>query len=328
VTPPTPVRPVSGKWALPALALVWLCLGAPMAAAQPKAADAATIAAARELGREGIELYRQGKYAEALDRLTRAHELVGLTTTGLWRARCLVKLSRWVEADAALVAVSEMALPEGAKPVHVEAKKSALREHQELAPRIPRLTLEPADDIPADTEVLLDGRVLSRAEMRSEHLLDPGRHVLEARGSGKSAKKELLLGEGEIVHIPLRLVDGDQGATPVFDDDDGGAAALAVGGWIGVGLGAAGLLVGTITGSLAIRDMGRLDELCPERNCPPSHHGDVDAFDGLRTASTASFIAGGVVAAVGLGLIIASSAIGSSREAALRLGPEGLAWSF
>ena len=74
-------------------------------------ADAATKAVARELGLEGIALYKDGKYQAALDKLDRAHELVGLTTTGLWRARCLVQLKRFVEGSEALFVVTRMALP-------------------------------------------------------------------------------------------------------------------------------------------------------------------------------------------------------------------------
>jgi hypothetical protein len=326
------VKPALPVLALGCLLLACLLLATPAGADTPQAPakDAATLASARELGSEGIALYRQGEYAEALDRLTRAHELVGLTTTGLWRARCLVKLSRWVEADDALVAVSRMELPAGAKPIHVEAKKTAAREHEELSPRIPRLVIAPAADVPADTEVLLDGEVLPRARMGVELRLDPGSHSLEARGSGTSAKKELMLGEGERVRIPLRLVDGERGSVPAFEEDDGPATALGVVGWIAIGVGAAGFVVGGVTGGIALGKKEDLDAACPDRDCPPSHHGDIDSFDTIRTASTASFIAAGIVAALGIGMVIGSSALapGGADDVGLVVGPDGIRVAF
>ena len=86
--------------------LALLLLAAPGAAQTPP-----ETAAARQLGKEGVEAYRANDFATALDRLTRAHSIVGLTTTGLWRARTLVHLGRLVEASEQYLEVTRMTLP-------------------------------------------------------------------------------------------------------------------------------------------------------------------------------------------------------------------------
>src|SRR5690606_25629563 len=64
-----------------------------------QAPDAQTKAAARELAAQGLSLYGEGKYAEALDRLERASALIPVPTLHLHTARTLEKLGRWVEAN-------------------------------------------------------------------------------------------------------------------------------------------------------------------------------------------------------------------------------------
>jgi hypothetical protein len=299
-------------------------------------AEAATRAAARELGLAGIERYKAGDYATALDKLTRAHELVGLTTTGLWRARCLVKLGRLVEGSEALFAVTRMALPEDAKPVHVEAQRKAAEERKALQPRIPRLVIRLEGKVPDDTVVTLDGHTVPPALVGVKQPVDPGEHVIEARGAGTSADKKIALSEGQVLELPIRLVarDDDRGdvrdGVPKDATEDDGGAVLSTVGWIAAAVGGAGLVVGAVTGGLAISKKNSLEAGCPNGDCPPPLHGDVDEFETLRLTSTVSFIAGGVLAAAGITLVVTGAVTGSSAstqgpvQGRLTLTPTGL----
>lgn len=282
-------------------------------------ADAATKAVARELGLEGIRLYKAGQHQEALDKLERAHELVGLTTTGLWRARCLVALKRYVEGSEALFQVTRMPLPADAKPVHVEAQREAEAERKELQPRIPRLVIKIVGELPDDTTIMLDGQVMAPALLGVKQPVDPGEHVLEARGAGTSAQKTIALAEGQVLEVPIRLVDRDgKKITPELDarDDE---PVLSTVGWVIVAVGGAGLIVGAVTGGLAISQKSDLDAGCVDNACPPPLHASVDDFETMRLVSTISFIAGGVIAATGVALVITGAATGE--YSALRVGP-------
>lgn len=307
-------------------------LASSLAHAQPAApdgsseTDAATKAVARELGFEGIQAYKNGDYETALDRLSRAHELVGLTTTGLWRARCLVKLGRLVEGSEALFAVTRLPLPADAKPVHVDAQRQAADERKQLQPRIPRLVIKVVGEVPDDTVVMLDGHIVPPALVGVKQPVDPGEHVLEARGAGISAEKTIELAEGQVLEVPIRLVDRDEGnkkGAPGRHVADEGSPVLAGLGWVAIGLGAAGLIVGGVTGGLALSKKSSLDSGCPARSCPVELHADVDEFGTLRLVSTIAFIAGGVVAATGVTLVI-TDAVTSDTQTAVTLSPRGL----
>src|SRR6185312_7175077 len=67
------------------------------ASAQP--VDAATKATARELGQEGMKAFDKGDCTTAVDKLTRAHELVHVPTLSFYAGKCYEKLGRLVDAE-------------------------------------------------------------------------------------------------------------------------------------------------------------------------------------------------------------------------------------
>src|SRR5690606_36737553 len=109
---------------------------------------------------------------------------------------------------------------------------------------------------------------------------DPGKHVLEARGAGTSAEKAIELAEGEVLEIPVSLVDRDGKRSVHLDSGDageGGGTTMAIVGWVAVVLGAGGLVAGGVTGGLALSKKSTLDDECPDRACPPAFHEEVDS---------------------------------------------------
>src|SRR5690606_14260666 len=71
-------------------------------------ADSTTRAAARKLGTSGVEAYQAGDYQGASEKLERAYATLKVPTLGLWSARALIKLNRWVEAAERLLAVTRL----------------------------------------------------------------------------------------------------------------------------------------------------------------------------------------------------------------------------
>ena len=299
----------------------------------------ANRAAARRLGKEALTLYEQGDYEAALDRFRRAHDLVGLTTTGLYTARTLEKLGRLVEASELYLDTSRKDLPGDAPEQHVTAKAEARKAYEALQPRIPQLTIEVVN-VPEGTtsEVTVDGVAVPPALLGVARPTDPGTHVVEASVAGTKRSQRIELSEGARERVALdmaRVAVAPMGPRPApavpapvpeppppRDDltaaDEGSTSVMATVGWVAVGIGGAGLVAGAIAGGVAIGQKSALDDNCPGGECAPEFHGDVDTFQRTRLVSTIGLIAGGVLTAGGLVLVLTAPR-GDEANTALRL---------
>jgi hypothetical protein len=111
---------------------------------------------------------------------------------------------------------------------------------------------------------------------------------------------------------PTGMAPGSQDAS--HDATVDGASQPAPGttqrtwGWVGVGLGAAGLAVGTIGGFvLGSKHSSLLNDGCSSTTCVGSNYNDrVDSYNSWRTISTAGFVVGGLGTAVGITLLLTS----------------------
>ncbi len=79
-------------------------------------------------------------------------------------------------------------------------------------------------------------------------------------------------------------------------------------GFVMLGVGAAGLLVGSITGGLALGKHSDITKTCLDGHCPAEQRADLEpkiaSYDTMGTLSTIGFIAGGALAATGAVLIL------------------------
>ena len=66
-----------------------------------------------------------------------------------------------------------------------------------------------------------------------------------------------------------------------------------------LGVGAAGVLTGSIPGVLAMSKRSKIKDQCVDNACRPSAYDDVDSYNSFRTISTVGFIVGGVGLAAG-----------------------------
>ncbi len=74
-------------------------------------------------------------------------------------------------------------------------------------------------------------------------------------------------------------------------------------GFVGIGVGGAGLVMGAVTGGLAIGKHGALAGECQNGVCF-GHQSDLDAFHLMSNLSDAGLVAGGVLAAAGVVLVV------------------------
>jgi hypothetical protein len=155
--------------------------------------------------------------------------------------------------------------------------------------------------------------------------IDPGPHRVKVEVLGFEAQErafEIAAGTHE---LPLRFRFGSPGATDQAGEE--GTSTAAAIGWTGVAFAAAGLVVGAVTGGLAMSNKAQLEDDCAARNCTQE---DIDSGAIPATVSTVSFIVAGVGALVGIiGLAVDLSADepagGDASAATMRIGPGSLA---
>lgn len=342
--------------------LLSLALALP-ASAQP--IDDATRNAARELAHRAGQAYKKGDYEKAQDLYHRSYALIPAPTLSLREARALVKLGRLVEAAEAYVRTTRTSLESDSPKPFRQAVQQAYDELGKLRPRIPQLKIvvkgQKKDDGPLT--VKMDGKPVSTALIGVAGPADPGDHHLTATTqSGATATATVSLKEGEKKSVELELDHSNVSApgstpatpperptpkpvTPPGGEHAGGTAKSGsmqrTLGFVGLGVGAAGLGVGIVTGLMATSRYKSVEDHCPGRRCADGSQGakDLDAFRSLRTVSTVGYVVGGIGVAAGVTLLLTapSSTPAAEKQAArakprwtpyVGLGSAGVAGTF
>jgi len=279
--------------------------------------------------------YDANDYQTAQDLFRRAYALVPAPTLSIREARALEKLGRWVEAVEAYVRTLRTELEPDAPEVFEKAQRDARDELGRLRPRVPRLKvmLEGATTN-RSVIVTLDGRPLRPALIGVDTLADPGQHTVDAAAPDGTRSSEVVsLAEGESKTVVLRISgapapsanSAPQASTLDVMANHGSesAAAQRTWGFVALGVGAAGIGVGVVTGLMAAERHDSAEERCPANRCAQGSAGaeDVDAFRSLRTASLAAYITGAV--GIGLGATLLITAPPKPKSAGMRpfIGP-------
>lgn len=273
------------------------------------------------LGREGLELYTQQRWADCAERFQAAEQLTHSPVFRLYLGRCLRGAGKLLAARTELRAVVAEELGEGAPSPWRQAKTDASAELGLLERAIPsvRFVVEGAS---SPSQVVRVATIEARAGEPLE--LDPGSHEAEARrGDGAVARQGFELAEGQkAVEVTLRF-DVAQGSSasigtatvPAGGDASGGSSGGLVPGLVLLGAGGVAASVGAVLGVMAssgydtLRDQGcgTVGETlsCQGGPATAAQQSDFDGANTLADASTGLFIAGGVTAAVGLVVLIA-----------------------
>jgi hypothetical protein len=293
----------------PALGVVAaLSFARPSGAAEPSAADRTT---ARTLAQEGYEALRDKQYAVAADRFSRANGLVHAPTLLRDLARAQVGLGRLVDAHETYTTILREGVAEDAPAPWVKAVADAKTELAEVSARLPWITVTVTG--PAHPKVTIDGAPIGEASLGVKRPIDPGRHEVRAIADGyHTAKKSVVVKDGESVNVAFELEDAPADAPPKAEEDAGhvSVATVKAPAWfkpVTIGafaLGGAGLVLGGVTGILAIRKHSELSKLCPSERCEPTESSKNDRYVALATTSTVGFIAGGVGVASGVLLLL------------------------
>jgi hypothetical protein len=263
-------------------------------------------AAARTAATEGIKAFEAGRYQEALDYCKRAEAIMHAPTHLLLIARASAKLGRLVEAQEAYFRIQRDPLTADAPAAFVEAQHKAAEEQAELTPRIPTLKVELEGARAADVTVTLDGAALPAALIGLAGPVDPGQHTLVAKGAGMASDAvTVTVTEGTkptvtLVVRPVAVASEEVAAavSPPPEAHSSASGALKLGGWIGVGVGAAGLVAGTLFVVKNRSNRNDANALCGAGGCPESKRADVTSLDGgANSAATLAWVSYGIGAA-------------------------------
>ncbi|MBW2454060.1 MAG: hypothetical protein JRI68_06105 [Deltaproteobacteria bacterium] len=275
-----------------------------VAHAQPSDADRAT---ARSLYIDGRKALEAGDFETAADKFSRGEALFHAPTMMVGLARAYVGLGKYVEAMESYNKVIREELPDGAPDAFVTAKEEAQKEVVGLDEKIGWVTI--SVEGPSEAAVLLDDAEVSVASLGVKRAVNPGDHLVKVTAAGYvPAEQSFAIEPGATETVSLTLeVDPDGGGEPSGGDtsvstDDGSTLRLV--GFVGLGLGGAGLVLGAVTGGLAMGKHGDLSDNCPDGQCPADQQDTLDSYETMGTLSTIGFIAGGVLAATGLVLVL------------------------
>jgi len=295
----------------------------PAASSQPIAApDAAALA--QVLFEEGLALARDKRFDAACPKFEESLRLEAKTGTAYNLARCYEVSGRVASAWATYQEAARLARADKDAARAEKAREA----HEALAPRLARLTVVvPEAHRLVGLEVVRDGLVLAPSAWDVAVPVDPGDHVIVARAPGRRPwRQAVTIGEervNESVTVPLLEVEPPPSSPPPQAPPSAATAPVrpppapvapppvspppepsTVGPtlmWTGFAVGAAGTLVGTITGAVVLARAGQLEDGCTDDWCHPDLESDLDTTVALAHVSNIGFVVGAV--GLGLGLV-------------------------
>lgn len=263
-------------------------------------------AAARAAATKGAEALEQGRVEEALDLFSRAEAIIHAPPHLLYIARAHTKLGHLVKAHEAYVKITRETLGPNTPEAFREAQAIASTEAAELEPRIPTLKVD-VEGAPAESVLLeIDGQKVPSAMIGLARPIDPGKHQIQAK-TANSASDVVAVTLAERAHqsVTLKLVaaTSSEGDDHITASEPGPRKVVSrVPAYAALGVGAVGLVVGTIFVLQNHSKRGEADDLCPTGPCPESRRADVLRLDDeANTAATMAWVGYGV-GAIGLGV--------------------------
>lgn len=294
-------------------------------------------ALAEALFQEGRELLESGETDEACLRFAESQKLDPSTGTLLNLALCHEKLgltaSAWAEFREALT--------QAERERHEQRIAFAKKHIAELEPRLSRVQINLPANAPSPLEVHIDGVVIAAAALGSALPLDPGTHRLEVSAPGKVTwSRKLELAEAATVEIYVPALE-DLPPPPPSPPPPVPAPVVVVPQpvvapvntsyvsplvWIGVALGGTGVIVGAITGGLALSQGQDVLDRCQDATCPLDVEADHTEAVTLANVANVSFAVGAAGIVLGVVGILLSDFDGS--EVVSGLGADGLSFRF
>ena len=222
----------------------------------------------------------------------------------------------WGHVAAAYKAFQEAYRLAAAK--HDNRTKVAQKKIDELAPKVPYLTLDVPPGADASAVFLMDGKELSRDAFSGEVPVEPGEHAIEARVPGqdsKVTKVTVMLGDHKHVAVDVpkpkvAVVQQTVVAPPPVPPRNSrrlwGGVALAGSGAIAFGVASYVALIARSDYNTAIKD-------CPGSVCT-SQKSYRDTQNAISRANEMTYVAGAGIALAAVGVYLIATSSGGRAE--------------
>lgn len=271
----------------------------------PSPASAQDIAAAEALFNKGVEEIKAGNFKDACPAIAESQKLDPRPGTQYTLAECY---ARWGKTATAYVTFEDFlrtvnALPNSQRARYADRVKNSESKKVELKPNIPELTIRLPNGAPAGLRITRDNLEITPPMLGLSLPVDPGPHKVVVELNGKPpAELDISLSPGErkTLEVP---VPGMQKKAPDTDNGKPGKGRV-VATYATLGIGAAGVILGGVTGGLALSEKHKADHECPDFNCTPAGLDSVQNGRSLARVSTIGFAVGGAGLAAGLILFL------------------------
>ena len=296
-------------------------------------------AGARSLATEGAAAFNEGRFKDAVDLFVKAESLMHAPPHLLFAARAHAKLGQFVKAREAYMKIVKEQLAPNAPQAFRDAQSAAEEERKSVEPHIGRLTIKVEGAEGAkDLVVAVDGQPIPSVLLGVPQPMDPGDHTVTAVATGfKGAPVTASLKDAGSGAVTLKMeVDhsapapaagaaaaggtvvstAPSGAPP--SDSGGGSNGMRIGSYVGFGVGAVGVVLGTVfvlksSSKRKEADTAAKDVECTTNGCLATAEvaqkvNDLD--DQARSAKTlgiVGYVVGGLGVATGVTLFILSN---------------------
>jgi len=280
---------------------------ASVALAEPTPADRAT---ARSLAGEGYQALQDKDYATAVDRFSRADALVHAPTLMIDWARSLAGLGKLVEAQERYEQILREGVDAKAPKSWQRALADASTELAALKPRLAWVTISVSGA--NDVQVTIDDIAVPPAAVGVRRAVNPGPRSVRVQAKGYLPQKRTInLNEGteEVVSFALEPDPQAQAAVVTTDPVQPVAPASHVAPdrtlmYVAFGVSGAGLVLGGVTGVLALGKHSDLSNVC-QRDTHACQHTQQETLSSYHTLGTLSGVGFGLgVAGAGAGITL------------------------
>ncbi|CAN5791000.1 hypothetical protein BH09MYX1_BH09MYX1_47030 [soil metagenome] len=295
---------------------------------------------ARSMGQEGQAALDKKDFRTAEDRFKRAIRVFDDAKAPV-PPTLLLGFARGAAGNGHIIAAQEAynrlirtGNPPGAPAVFVAAVDDAKKEIDLVSARVGkvRITVSGCDS----PKVTLDDAPMSSAALGISRPVDPGTHLVKATADGcKPGEATFTVAEGKETEASVTLTKDVAVVTPPGtpptntpppsnpppsnpppvvppppSNGGSGGSALKTAGFVSLGVGGAGLILGAITGGIALGKAGTLKDACTTKNangafvCASDQTDAISSYKTMATVSTVGFIIGGIGIAAGVVMIL------------------------
>ncbi|HZO12098.1 MAG TPA: hypothetical protein VFB62_02535 [Polyangiaceae bacterium] len=268
------------------LALALVLLVSPLFAQKSASTDEALRRAY-----EADELFAASKWNEAYEKFASAEAIAHSPVFVVFMGHCRRNAGRLLEAEEIYQRVADETLADNAPTPFRDAQREAERELSAVRAKIPSIVVSVS---PPDAAITIDDKPATAGKAVR---LDPGSHVVEAVRRRKNVRKTVSLREGmQDFQVELEF-PADKSAPKEEEGSLAPGIALLV-------IGGAGLVLGAITGGIALGLSNEIKTGCIDDHCLVSDAEKLDTAKLLAVISTVGFAVGGAAAVTGTILVI------------------------